>query len=387
MSLLLLLALCAFGATMAFAMVLGGWREALAREVQQAAAAPGRPVPTEGLSLVIPARNAAGTIVPLLQDLHAQQWPKELIEVLVVDDGSTDGTAEAVGSMMRTWPGLRLLTATGAGKKEAIAQGVDAARWPWVLLTDADVRCRPGRAREVMRVLQEQRPDLLLLPVATVGSGLLQRVQCDEQAALAGVAAGTALQGVPQLAYGANLAFGKEAFLAVGGYTGDRWASGDDLFLLRRMRKAGRAVAFLAHPEALVETLAEPTLSGFWNQRLRWAGKMRGLGGAGRWLAAAGLLLPWFLLYVTCSITLEALLPVRPMAILLLIATAWLLWALPVVALVRTVKQLMAAGDTGREDRSGALGTVLSLLAFSCYAPLIAVASLVLKPKWKGRAL
>ena len=48
----------------------------------------------ERVSLLVPARNAARTLTALLQDLHAQQWPKEALEVIVVDDGSEDGTAE-----------------------------------------------------------------------------------------------------------------------------------------------------------------------------------------------------------------------------------------------------------------------------------------------------
>ena len=388
MSPLLLLALAAFGMAMVFAMVVVGWRNAFAGAWRQTSGTMDDPRPTDGVAVVIPARDAATTIVPLLQDLYAQRWPKELLEVVVVDDGSSDGTADLVRGLMRNWPGLRLLPATGTGKKAAIAQAVSATDRPWVLLTDADVRCGPARVPQVMRVLQDQRPDLLLLPVETVGTGgLMQGLQCREQAALLGVAAGTALQGRAALANGANMAFGKEAFTAVRGYAGDRWASGDDIFLLHRMRKAGRTVAYLARPDVVVTTQAERTLKGFWQQRLRWAGKMRAVGGAGRWAVLAGLLVPWFLMYTTCSITVEVLLVHRPLAILLLITSAWMLWLLPVLGLVREVERFLVSEAGGSRFRSGIWGTMFALVAFTCYVPVVALASWVVKPVWKGRRL
>src|SRR5690606_10940671 len=144
MSTPLILALLAFAAAFLFALIVGGWREAIE------AAWPKNAVATEGpqvarVSLLVPARNAARTLTALLQDLHAQQWPKEALEVIVVDDGSEDGTAEQVREMGKRWPGLVLLKAEGKGKKDAISQGVRRAQGEWVLLTDADARCGPLR--------------------------------------------------------------------------------------------------------------------------------------------------------------------------------------------------------------------------------------------------
>lgn len=388
MSGLFLLSLLAFGSALVFAQVVGSWRDLFARSWPAASHTEHGEDRGEGVTLIVPARNAAGTIAPLLQDLYAQQWPKERMEVLVVDDGSSDATADIVRGMVRNWPGLQLLPATGAGKKAAITQGVAAARWPFVLLTDADARCGPLRVPRVMHAMHARQAHLLLLPVATCAErGVLQRMQADEQAALLGVAAATGLQGAAVLAYGANLAFSKAAFLAVGGYAGDAWAGGDDIFLLRRMRRAGRRVEFLADPEAVVTVQAEPAVAGFWQQRLRWAGKMRGVGGGGRWLAMGGLLLPWFLAIVTCLITPQRLMQQRPFTVLLLLAAAWVLWAWPVLGLVAEVRRFVRQAPHPCAGRGRAAAAFLSLLAFSVYAPVVAVASLVVRPTWKGRRL
>lgn len=383
MSSLLIWSLATFFAGLGFAFVVGGWREALA-PVGGAGpvAAPDGPAPVF-VSMVVPARDAAGTIVPLLQDLHAQRWPRERMEVIVVDDGSTDGTAGLVRELGRSWPSLRLLPATGEGKKAAITQGVGAAYGTWILLTDADARCGPSRVPLMMEAVRALQADMLLMPVATWGTGWLGRLQMEEQAALQGVAAGTAAQGRPVLANGANMAFSKETFRAVGGYDGDTWASGDDLFLLKRMEAHGRRVAFLPVADAGVDVQAEPTLGGFWSQRLRWAGKMRAVGGVATWLSLPGILLPWLLLYVSCSITLPGLMQQRPLAILFLLAGSWLLWLLPVVSLVRASGRFWQG--EGRKPGRPAVGTLLALAAFSVYAPLVAATALVVRPRWKGR--
>ena len=385
MSAFLLHCLIAFFAALVFALVLGSWKE-----VFEAARSEGptsaKVLPPRQVSLIVPARDAAGTLVPLLQDLHAQRYPKDLLEVLVVDDHSSDGTAMTVRGMMRAWPQLRLITSTGEGKKAAIAQGVAEARGEWMVLTDADARCSPLRVAHIMHKVQVAGPDMLILPVETIGeSGFIQRVQADEQTALLGVAAGTALGGAPVLVNGANMAFSKAAFMAVGGYEGDHWASGDDIFLMRRMLKARRNVGYLLDPEVVVSVKAEPTFGAFWRQRLRWAGKMRGVGGAGGWAALAGMLLPWFLLYVSCSFNLNEMMVQRPIACVLLLASAWMLWLLPVLALTRAVRRFLHTADDHRPVRGADFSTFVSLVAFTVYAPIIAVVSLFIRPKWKGR--
>ncbi|HSJ58342.1 MAG TPA: glycosyltransferase [Anaerolineae bacterium] len=93
---------------------------------------------TPDISIVIPAYHAAGTIDRCLQALSAQTIPRDRYEILVVDDGSADGTVERV----RAWPGIRLLPQPHAGAAAARNRGVAHARGQIVLFTDAD--CAPA---------------------------------------------------------------------------------------------------------------------------------------------------------------------------------------------------------------------------------------------------
>jgi hypothetical protein len=331
------------------------------------------------VTVVVPARDAAETLVPLLQDLHAQTH-RARMEVIVVDDHSSDGTVALVEAMMPRWPTLRLVRLEeAAGKKAALTAGIAAARHGLVLFTDADARCGPGRVEAIARHRAAHGWDLLVAPVRTQGAGLLGLLQVEEQVALGGAAVGTWAEGAPLIAYGANLAVVREAFTAVGGYTGDRWAGGDDLFLLHRMRRHGRPTALSMDPAMVVTVEAEPTWAGFLRQRLRWAGKMRGLRLRGATLAAgAGMLLPWLLLGCSAWVLRELRMGQGALFILGMLGAAWCAWSFPTVAMAGDARRILVG-------HAAPVRSTLALLVFSVLSPLIALASLVVRPRWKGR--
>lgn len=372
MSSFLLVTLVLFALTLVYASVITGWREAISK-----------PAPPDAIdditaplvSILVPARNEEEGIAAILQDLYAQDYPRDRMEVLVIDDGSTDNTATIVEGMMRSWPGLRLLRSQAPGKKSAITTGVNAAMGELILLTDADVRCGPQRTGSIAVHWSMERSDLIILPVWTEGRGLLGRIQEDEQAALLGMSMSAA-----SLAYGANLAFARTAFHSVGGYQGDRFASGDDVFLLQRMKEAGKKITSLFSAEVAVIATAEPSLRSAILQRLRWAGKMRGVRGAMNLTGILGLLLPWALLYQTLAFNFREGMGQHALFTGAFLAGAWIAWALPVIGLVRDMRKRI-------QRPASIFGTLMSFVAFSCYAPIIALTSLIVRPQWKGRNL
>lgn len=374
----LYIAVILFGIALVQALVLGAWRDRFRKERLKESGSANDGTPSS-VTMIVPARDAASTLIPLLQDLNAQDLPKEQVEVIVVDDHSTDGTARIVEGMMRRWPQLRLLSNEGEGKKAAITCGVEAAKHDVIILTDADARCGRERARLIADTMERDHLDLLILPVRTAGDGgFVGRLQEEEQAGLLGMAAGEALLGRPGLAYGANLAFKRSAFDAVDGYTDEHFASGDDVFLVQRMKEAGKRIAFLLDQRALVTVQAEASLRDFFQQRVRWSGKMRGVRGTMPWVGLMGLLLPWFLVWVSVRSEWADILEENGLETLLLLFAAWLLWAIPVVALVVEVRRFLA-------QRSWPIVSLLCFVLFTVYSPLIAVISFVYRPRWKGR--
>ncbi|HEX6796987.1 MAG TPA: dolichyl-phosphate beta-glucosyltransferase, partial [Ktedonobacterales bacterium] len=91
------------------------------------------------LSIVIPAYNEAHRLPASLERLRAYVESRpDRVEVIVADDGSSDGTVEIVERTMRVWPALHLVRGEHRGKGGAIRAGVRAARGEYVALADAD---------------------------------------------------------------------------------------------------------------------------------------------------------------------------------------------------------------------------------------------------------
>lgn len=103
-----------------------------------------RPAGNVDLSVVIPARNAAGTIGDQLESLARQDWTGSW-EVIVVDNGSTDDTVAVVESFADRLPGLRVVSANERARiPYARNRGVEAARGRLIAFCDADDEVSPG---------------------------------------------------------------------------------------------------------------------------------------------------------------------------------------------------------------------------------------------------
>ena len=97
------------------------------------------------LSVVIPVRNEAPNIAPLVREIAAALEGRLDYEIIYVDDGSRDETAAAVRALAREVPRLRLLRLRRSfGQSTAIRTGVKAARAPWIATLDGDGQNDPA---------------------------------------------------------------------------------------------------------------------------------------------------------------------------------------------------------------------------------------------------
>lgn len=121
------------------------------------------------VSIIVPARDEERNIRRCVTSLLDQDYDNS--EVIVVDDGSTDGTADILADLARRHPrGQRLrvervdeLPVGWAGKPHALHLGIRAARGGWLLFTDADTWHAPGALRFAMQLADNEGADLLSL--------------------------------------------------------------------------------------------------------------------------------------------------------------------------------------------------------------------------------
>lgn len=118
------------------------------------------------LSVIIPARNEAEYIGRALASVAAQSWPVERLEVLVIDNGSTDQTAEVVRCIAsdqskqpeQTGLCIRLLQVPEPGTSRARNRGAEAARGDYLVFMDADSWMAPNLAEQVLRLASDGHP-------------------------------------------------------------------------------------------------------------------------------------------------------------------------------------------------------------------------------------
>jgi chlorobactene glucosyltransferase len=126
------------------------------------------------VTVIIPARDEAQRIGRCLDGLAAQRLTD--LDVVVLDDGSTDGTAELARSYRDRLPGLRVITGAPlpdgwAGKCWACWQAAATVQSPWLLFLDADTAPQPGMIAALLQYATTHRVDLLsLLPLLELRS-------------------------------------------------------------------------------------------------------------------------------------------------------------------------------------------------------------------------
>ncbi len=232
------------------------------------------------LSVIIPARNEAERLPRLLDALAAQQYPRDLLEVIVIDDHSTDNTA----AIAKNYPGVKVIQladfvkdgSINSYKKKAIETGIAQSSGELIVTTDADCYAGPNWLPTIAAYFEMHQPQLIVMPVA-IDCSLrpIEIFQALDFMSLQGITGAAVHRKVHSMCNGANLAYTRKAYQAVDGFKDiDNIASGDDMLLMHKIAlRFPSGIKYLKSPEVIVHTSPVNSVSAFLNQRIRWASK------------------------------------------------------------------------------------------------------------------
>jgi len=239
--------------------------------------------PVTKVTVIIPVRNEEKNIIPCLEKVTTQNYPSSLYEIIVVNDSSTDHTFSLVTKFMlanshKSISLLNLSQRKTSFKKAAITRAVNITQSDLIITTDADCSMSEGWITAIAGYYEKMKPAMIAGPVCFKNEkGIFNKMQALEFLSLIASGAASIQLGMPTMCNGANLAYERSAFLQAGGYDDDlNYTSGDDIFLLHKMKAQHKKIAFIKSREAIVETTAQPSLKMFLNQRKRWVSKSRG---------------------------------------------------------------------------------------------------------------
>jgi Glycosyltransferases, probably involved in cell wall biogenesis len=211
------------------------------------------------LSIVIPARNEAGTISEQLDALSAQEWDG-IWEVVVVDNGSTDATTEIVLDHARSDPRVRVVAAVDrAGLNYARNTGIDASAGRNFALCDADDIVTDGWVSAMGNALREHELVTGPLELDRLNPKWLadSRGRGDERGL-------PSFHGIFPTVHGNNMGMQREVWVRLGRFDEDVLIGADDVELSMRAWLDGVAAHFV--PDAAVHYRYRPETRALWRQ-------------------------------------------------------------------------------------------------------------------------
>ncbi|MGQ0829784.1 MAG: glycosyltransferase [Bacteroidota bacterium] len=230
------------------------------------------------VSVIIPARNEEQTIINCLTSIVNQNYPNQCIEIIVVDDASTDSTNKNIQRFLENYSWIRLITLKDhqGGKKNAIRAAIEDAKGELMVTTDADCIMGENWLSTLVNFYQQSQAKMIVAPVSFYEERtIFEKMQSLEFMALIASAGGSIYFNKAIMCNGANLAYTKKVFKEVNGFDDiDKSASGDDVLLMYKIKQLyPEGICFLKNRETIVYTKAKPTLKEFIDQRKRWVSK------------------------------------------------------------------------------------------------------------------
>jgi len=335
--------------------------------------------PKTSFSIIVPFRNEEKNLPKLLKSISSLNYPKNLYEIILVDDFSKDNS-ERIYIKWRMENGLiettllENLRLSNSPKKDAISRAVPILKHEWIITTDADCTVNKNWLLTLDNFIQKNNPEMVVGAVVyKTQNNWFHHFQQLDLLSLQGTTIGSFGIGKPFMCNGANFAYTKKFFNELGGFGGiNNTASGDDVMLLQKALKSNSdKVHYLKNKETIVMTKPENDLFKLFMQRVRWASKTTSYKNTYAKVLAVVVLLMNLCLVVSFG---------------LWITGKFGIWNLSIVFLIKYLVDYILLYKSNQYLRKGKfLLPLASSLVYPIFSSLVGIYSLFGNFTWKGR--
>ena len=227
------------------------------------------------VSIIVAARNEENSIEQCLHSLIEIDYPRDKLEVIIVNDNSTDRTAQIIESFFPKYPFLKTLTPPPEqgnlrGKTNAITLGIEASSGEILMFTDADCTVQPLWVRETIQYFDE-RTGIVGGFTRLEAKRSFEGIQTLDWIFLFGLASAMAGWGAPITAIGNNLSIRRSAYDQTGGYPKIPFSVTEDYALVQAvLQKTNYRLRFPMNNNTLVNSKACQSWQQLYRQKQRW---------------------------------------------------------------------------------------------------------------------
>ena len=227
-------------------------------------------------TVIVAARNEEGNILRCLQSLDKMIYPKDKLEILIVDDRSTDNTGKIIDEFIESRPIFRKIisneeTEKLRGKTNALATAIEISKGDIIFTTDADCEVKPTW---VLKTASYYIDNIAMVNGFTTqeAHNNFSGMQSIDFVYLLMIASSTINLGKSISCIGNNMSYLKKAYFEVGGYEALPFSVTEDFNLLMAINKLGKyKIIYPLDKETLVTSLPCKNLKELYRQKKRWA--------------------------------------------------------------------------------------------------------------------
>ena len=228
------------------------------------------------ISVVVAARNEDKDLPACISSLLELDYPSDKLEIILVDDRSTDSTLDIIKKAASDHSHIKYLSTKNAGennleaKARGIAWGAKHAKGEWIFITDADAVVQPQWLKHMLWQVNDEIGMIGGTLMINDNGSLLSLIEKMSLAYTLPFAAGSAGWGLSIVGPGPNLAIRRSIYEDYGGLESVEFGVAEDLALTKIVQQSGKKVKFHGSSEVTIRMTPVPTFDHLISQQRRW---------------------------------------------------------------------------------------------------------------------